>query len=81
MGHGAVRVVGGFLSSLRNKAYDHGMFKSLEVPVSVVSVGNITVGGTNKTPVVEMLAGLFDSCGLKVGIVSRGYGKRVKGLV
>ena len=68
-----------FLSSLRNKAYDHGILKSLEVPVPVVSVGNITVGGTNKTPVVEMLAGLFDSCGLKVGIISRGYGKKGKG--
>ncbi|MDN5368099.1 MAG: tetraacyldisaccharide 4-kinase [Thermovirga sp.] len=68
-----------FLTLMRNKAYDHGIFESLESPVPVVSVGNLTVGGTNKTPVVEMLARLFDGFGLKVGIISRGYGKKSKG--
>ncbi len=59
--------------SWRNRQYDRG--KNVErVGVPVVSVGNLTLGGTGKTPLVEWLARWFRQRGLRVAIVSRGYG-------
>ncbi len=66
----------GALSSARNFSYDHGLSASREMPIPVVSVGNITHGGTNKTPFVEMLARKFVRAGLRPGIVMRGYGRK-----
>lgn len=54
--------------------YDHGIFISEEMPLPVISIGNITTGGTNKTPFVEYVTKHFCSAGLKPGIISRGYG-------
>lgn len=61
------------LVNARNFAYDHGMMVSAESPVPVVSVGNLTLGGTNKTPFVEMLVLEIARRGIRVGVVSRGY--------
>ncbi len=58
----------------RNWAFDRGIRKSQEPPLPVISVGNITLGGTNKTPFVEMVTKGLLSRGLNPGIVSRGYG-------
>ena len=66
-------------SRARNFSYDHGLSASREMPIPVVSVGNITHGGTNKTPFVEMLARVFVDAGLRPGIVMRGYGRKQKG--
>lgn len=60
--------------SLRNFAYDHGIVPLVEPSLPVISVGNITLGGTNKTPFVEMLCRMLLEAGIPVGIVSRGYG-------
>ncbi len=60
--------------SLRRSAYKHGIFRSVRVPVPVIVVGNITVGGTGKTPLVAWLAGYLRGKGCKPGIISRGYG-------
>ena len=60
----------------RNFAFDHGLIRSEEPPLPVVSVGNITLGGTNKTPFVEMLCRMFQEAGVTPGIISRGYGGR-----
>jgi tetraacyldisaccharide 4'-kinase len=57
----------------RNAFYDRGVFPSMDPPLPVVSVGNLCNGGTNKTPMVEMLSRRLMSLGLSVGIVSRGY--------
>src|SRR5688572_346120 len=57
----------------RNWRYDRGHAAIHRVKVPVVSVGNITLGGTGKTPVVEWLARWFGERGVAVGIVSRGY--------
>jgi tetraacyldisaccharide 4''-kinase len=59
---------------VRNAFFDRGLFCSIDPPIPVISVGNICHGGTNKTPMVEMLARRLMDCGLSVGIVSRGYG-------
>ncbi len=60
--------------ALRRGFYDHGIYESQEPPLPVISVGNLTTGGTNKTPFVEMLIlGLLER-GIRPGIVSRGYG-------
>lgn len=59
---------------LRNAFYDRGIFPSTDPPMPVVSVGNLCHGGTNKTPMVEMLSRELTRAGLSVGIISRGYG-------
>ncbi len=63
----------------RNWLYDRGWKKSLSVPIPVVSVGNLTVGGTGKTPTVAMLAKWFRNRNIRVAIVSRGYGAGADG--
>jgi tetraacyldisaccharide 4'-kinase len=59
---------------LRNKLYDWGWKKAVRVPGVVISVGNISLGGTGKTPCVEFLARLLRTEGRQVVILSRGYG-------
>ncbi len=60
--------------SLRNTAFDRGWKAIAQAEVPVVSVGNLTVGGTGKTPCVEYVAKVFSQLGLKVALLSRGYG-------
>jgi tetraacyldisaccharide 4'-kinase len=62
----------------RNWLYDRGLFASFRVPAKVVSVGNITVGGTGKTPLVVTLARFYAGQGQRVAVVSRGYGRKGK---
>jgi tetraacyldisaccharide 4'-kinase len=59
---------------LRNRLFDLGLRKPTRVPVPVVSVGNLTLGGTGKTPCVEFVAGFYRDVGLRVAVLSRGYG-------
>jgi tetraacyldisaccharide 4'-kinase len=59
---------------LRNLLYDCGIFKTRKVGCKVISIGNITVGGTGKTPMVIMLANLLKGHGYKPAVLSRGYG-------
>jgi tetraacyldisaccharide 4'-kinase len=60
--------------SVRGKFYDWGFFPAEEFSVPVLSVGNLTVGGTGKTPVAAWFARQFLERGVKPGIVLRGYG-------
>ena len=64
----------GLLIRLRNWAYDHGWCRSHRAAVPVVSVGNLSVGGTGKTPFVEYLARFYRDRQRLVAILSRGYG-------
>ncbi len=64
---------------MRNRAYDSGILPIHSIPVPVVSVGNITAGGSGKTPVVEYLASVFTAAGKRVCVVSRGYGRSTTG--
>lgn len=59
---------------LRLAAYKLGIFKSHRLSVPVISVGNITWGGTGKTPLVEAICLYFSSQGKKIAILTRGYG-------
>ena len=59
---------------LRRFLYRIGILKAHTLPVPVIVVGNITVGGTGKTPLVIWLAELLKKSGYKPGIISRGYG-------
>ncbi|MEM7019556.1 MAG: tetraacyldisaccharide 4'-kinase, partial [Pseudomonadota bacterium] len=58
----------------RYQLYRRGWFKSIKTPVPVIVVGNISVGGAGKTPLVIWLAKLLKHHGFSPGIVSRGYG-------
>lgn len=58
----------------RRRLYRLGWLRSQRLTVPVIVVGNITVGGTGKTPVVAWLVALCQTAGLRPGIVSRGYG-------
>jgi tetraacyldisaccharide 4'-kinase len=59
---------------VRNGLFDRGWKTVHRVPVPVVSVGNLTLGGTGKTPFVEYVARFYRDLGVRVAILSRGYG-------
>jgi tetraacyldisaccharide 4'-kinase len=65
--------------ALRRAFYRLGVFRGIRVPVPVIVVGNITVGGTGKTPLVLWLAGFLRAHGMRPGIVSRGYRGKSRG--
>lgn len=73
---GGLSVVFTGLVQLRLAGYRKGFLKHHTLGCQVVSVGNLTVGGTGKTPVVEMLARSLEARGRKVAILSRGYKKK-----
>ncbi len=60
----------------RNWLYNHGLFRSASVSVPVISVGNISFGGTGKTPMVIWIARQIQKAGYPVVILSRGYKRR-----
>ncbi len=68
----------GFVVYLRNQMYDLGFFRSTEFDVPVISIGNITVGGTGKTPQVEYLVDLLHDK-YEVATLSRGYKRKTRG--
>ena len=70
----------GFITILRNYLYDKGISIAQQPPQFTISVGNLTVGGTGKTPVVEYLTKLLTGKH-RVAILSRGYGRKTKGLL
>jgi tetraacyldisaccharide 4'-kinase len=69
-------VLYGALTALRKYLYRKGVLRVQELAVPVVVVGNVVAGGAGKTPVVMALVQHLKSRGLKVGVVSRGYGRR-----
>lgn len=65
----------GTIANLRNTLYEKGIFASFSLGAPTVSVGNITFGGTGKTPFVAFVAEILAESGEKVCILSRGYGR------
>jgi tetraacyldisaccharide 4'-kinase len=70
----------GALTRLRRRLYASGRLRSETAPLPVVSVGNLTWGGTGKSPLVEWLARRLRARGRAVGVVLRGYGRRSRGV-
>jgi tetraacyldisaccharide 4'-kinase len=71
----------GLALRLRAAAYAAGLCRSHRLPRPVVAVGNLTVGGTGKTPMVAWLARWFMERGKRVAVLSRGYGGSLEGEV
>lgn len=71
----------GSLQEARARLYADGRLPARRLPHPTISVGNITFGGTGKTPLVEWLARRFRFDGRRPAILSRGYGRRSRGLV
>jgi tetraacyldisaccharide 4'-kinase len=69
------------ITFFRNKAFDLGLLRTERVQVPVIAVGNLTAGGTGKTPIVEYLVALLLDRGKKVAVLSRGYGRSTRGVV
>jgi tetraacyldisaccharide 4'-kinase len=65
-----------FVSAIRNRLYDEGFFSTESLPVPVVSVGNITFGGTGKTPFVIYLCRLLKEEGYRPAVLTRGYASK-----
>jgi tetraacyldisaccharide 4'-kinase len=65
----------------RRSLYGAGLLARVQAPVATVVIGNLTVGGTGKTPLTLWLAAALGARGLKVGILSRGYGGTGRGVV
>lgn len=70
-------IYGGALAA-RNWAFDRGILSQHEFNIPVISVGNLSVGGTGKSPMIEYLVHLL-SQEYKIGVISRGYGRKTKG--
>ena len=70
-----------FIIKVRNSFFDKNIFKVSKVGAKVISVGNLTVGGSGKTPAVMMLAKTLQSQNKRIGLLSRGYGRKSYGYV
>ena len=71
----------GLLSALRRVLYRSGALKSERLPVPVIVVGNVFVGGTGKTPLTIWLVQALQRAGFRPGVVSRGHGAHNEGEV
>jgi len=65
---------------LKNTLHDRGVFRSKKLQGPVISVGNLSVGGSGKTPFVLMLGELLKARGIKFDVLSRGYGRQTRGV-
>jgi tetraacyldisaccharide 4'-kinase len=70
----------GFITSIRNFLFDKGILKSYSFDIPIIAVGNLSVGGTGKTPQIEYLIRLL-SPKYKVATLSRGYKRQSKGFI
>ncbi len=68
------------VTRLRNRFFDLGLLKSVSSPTPSIVVGNLSVGGTGKTPMVEFLIRILRK-ERKIAVLSRGYGRKTKGFL
>ena len=67
-----------FVTAMRNRMYDWGIFSSTKFKTPIIGVGNLSVGGSGKSPMVMYMADLL-SKNFRTGVLSRGYGRKTKG--
>jgi tetraacyldisaccharide 4'-kinase len=70
----------GVVLAARSAAYRIGLLSTRGLPVPVISVGNVTVGGSGKTPLVEVIVRALAEMGVRPAVISRGYGRRSRGV-
>ena len=70
-----ISLIYGMVVRLRTRAYGWGVLRTKELPMPVISVGNITLGGTGKTPATINVAGILLKHGRRPVVLSRGYGR------
>jgi tetraacyldisaccharide 4'-kinase len=80
VGLGAVAAAYGVAVAARSAAYRIGVLSTRRLPVPVISVGNVTVGGSGKTPLAEVVVLALAEIGVRPAIISRGYGRRSRGV-
>jgi len=68
-------------TAVRNSLFDRGMLKSRRLEQPVVSVGNLSVGGSGKTPFVIALGELLRARGIRFDVLSRGYRRKTRGVL
>jgi len=71
----------GALVGGKNRLYDRGVLKAQRLRGPVISVGNLSVGGSGKTPFVILLGHLLQQRGIEFDVLSRGYGRRTRGVL
>lgn len=71
----------GLLIRLRNLLYDYGVLKTHEFDIPVICIGNLSTGGTGKTPHIEYVVKLLHQKGYKPAVLTRGYGRKTKGFI
>lgn len=71
----------GGVTGLRNRLYDRGLLRARRLEGPVASVGNISTGGSGKTPFVLLLGDLLKARGIKFDVLSRGYGRKTHGVL
>ncbi len=71
----------GAATALRNTLFDRGLLSSRRLEQPVVSVGNLSVGGSGKTPFVIALGELLKARGIRFDVLSRGYGRKTRGVL
>jgi tetraacyldisaccharide 4'-kinase len=71
----------GLIIRIRNLFFDKNWFEQKKVNAKVVSIGNISVGGSGKTPATLYVSGLLKNAGFKIGVLSRGYRRNTTGFV
>ena len=73
-------IYGGVVGA-RNALYDRGVFRARRLQGAVISVGNLSAGGSGKTPFVLLLGELLKARGVKFDVLSRGYGRQSSGVL
>jgi tetraacyldisaccharide 4'-kinase len=71
----------GGIVGVRNTLYDRGLFRARHLGGGVISVGNLSAGGSGKTPFVLLLGEVLKARGIQFDVLSRGYGRRTRGVL
>src|SRR5579862_5887385 len=77
----ALSAIYGGIVGLRNSFYDRGWLAARKLRGPVISVGNLSAGGSGKTPFVILLGELLKARGIRFDVLSRGYGRKSRGVL